>query len=262
MTATITAQDLYRALDERIPRSLSCEWDNDGVMCLPDPARPVRRVLIALDVTDRVIDAAIERGCDVILSHHPLVFHGLKHLTPEDPVVAKCIRLCSSGLAVFSFHTRLDAAVGGVNDTLAEMLGLTDVLPFSHEGVPIGRIGTAPEEYEKACDFASFVAHRLGAPGVFLADAGRPVHRVAVLGGSGSDCIEAALQAGADTYVTGEAAHHHMVGAPEQGFNLIAAGHFYTEHPVCTALQDMLHRIAPDLDIEVFNSNTTLTIHS
>ena len=140
---------------------------------------------------------------------------------------------------------------GGVNDTLATLLGLHDTIPFGE--CDIGRVGTlaAPMDAET---FAGQVKRLLGAPFVLLADAGAPVCRVAVMGGEGGDDVEAAKAAGADTYLSGRLGYHTMTDAPEGGMNLIEAGHFYTENPVCATLQRMVKEIAPDLACDLFFS--------
>lgn len=253
----MTVSQLYTVLAERIPSSLSCEWDNDGVMCMPEPDRPACRVLIALDITEQVVDHAIVGNYDLIVSHHPLLFHGIKHLTTDDPVARRAVKLCRAGIAAFSFHTRLDALAGGVNDVLAKLLSLKEISPFGNEG--IGRVGTLTEPVSAEA-FAATVAERLCAPTVTLADAGKPIVRVAVLGGSGGDDVTAAFAAEADAYVTGEAPHHWQVDAPEMGLSLIIAGHYYTEAPVCAMLTEMIGTLMPEAHIATFDSNTTKTI--
>lgn len=253
----MTIKEYYRAFCEKIPSELSLEWDNDGLMCCPDEGREVKKILIALDVTERVADAAVSGGYDLILSHHPLVFRGVKSLTERDGVGRKLILLVKHGISVMSFHTRLDAVTDGVNDVLAQVLGLRNVTVFGDEG--IGRIGDLPAP-TPAEDFAMTVKRALNAPTVKLADAGRPVHRVAVLGGSGKDDVYSAMKAGADTYVTGELAYHQLVDAPEMGLNLIEAGHFYTEYPVCTRLRALAEAFDPSVSCTVLFSDAVRVI--
>lgn len=253
----MTASELYRLLNEKIPTSLSCDWDNDGDMCLSEPDREVKSILLALDMTEAVIERAIAEGFDVIISHHPLLFHGLKHITPDDPVARRTIKLCRAGIAAFSFHTRLDALEGGVNDVLSARLGLKDITTFGDDG--IGRIGTLAESMS-AHELATRVADRLNAPAVTLSDAGKDVRRVAVLGGGGGDFMLDALAAGADAYVTGDAAHHHLVDAPERGISLIVAGHYHTEYLVLEQLAIMLQKLLPDAHILPISSNAVKTV--
>lgn len=249
----MTVGTLYAELERRIPRSLSCDWDNDGLMCCPDAEAPVRRVLVALDVTGDTVLRAINGGYDLIVSHHPMIFRPLRALEPGNYVAQRAIALTRAGISVMSFHTRLDAVEGGVNDTLAGLLGLRDVTPF---GDGIGRVGTL-EFAHTLCEFAEKIKSVTGAPAVLAGDAGLPVSRVALLGGSGSDDVPAALAAGADTYLTGELAYHHLSDARELGMNLLAAGHFHTEAPVTGTLRDMLLSVDPSLTVEIFDSNRT-----
>ena len=164
------------------------------------------------------------------------------------------MKLIKADIAVMSFHTRLDAVEGGVNDTLAKLLGISDATPF---GEGLGRIGTLPSPMALS-DFARMLKSSLCAPTVSVADAGKEVYRVAVLGGSGDDEIGAAIAADADTYVSGELGHHPMTDAPDMGINLIEAGHFYTEEPVCEVLSEKLSSLG--IEAVRFNSNRTMVI--
>lgn len=250
----MTVDELYQILNEKIPPSLSCSWDNDGLMCCPNGDKELHRVLIVLDVTADAVQHAIEGGFDLILSHHPMIFKGLPSVTEKNYTADKVIRLIQNGISVMSFHTRLDAVSGGVNDVLAELLGLVRTESFGSDGEAVGRIGFLPEPMAVST-FAEKIKELLGAPTVFLSDAGKPVSRVAVLGGSGGDDLAAAMAAGADTYLSGNLGYHQMVDAPEMGINLIEAGHFYTENPVCQRLCTWLHSVAPDVVCELYNSN-------
>ena len=232
-------RELYNYLDEIIPSDLSCAGDNDGLLCCPDPDREVRRVLVALDVTNEVVDEAVEGGFDLIVSHHPVIFRPLKSLDYDDGSSGKLIRLIRAGISVMSFHTRLDAVDGGVNDILADMLGLEDVRPFGVGGELLGRVGRL-ERPMTLDDFARRVKSALGAPGVLVAGCGRTVSTVALLGGSGKDDIIAAKETGADTYLSGRIGYHEMMAADEIDMNLIEAGHFYTEDPVCDRLAELI----------------------
>ncbi len=247
----------YEELNRRIPGELSCNWDNDGLMCCPEPKREVKRVLICLDATAKMVDTAIREKYDVIVTHHPLVFHKLSGLTTFEPVPNKLISLVRAGISVMSFHTRLDAVQGGVNDTLAQVLGLEEAVPYGEE--QIGRIGHLKEPMS-LMDFAKKVKDILGVPSLTVSDAGKQVFKVAVLGGSGSDDVLVTEQAGADTYVTGEIAFHHLSDAPERGMNLIAADHFYTENPVCMTLKSMIYKIDSTIETQIFNSNSAQMI--
>ena len=202
------------------------------------------------------VEEAITRGCNVILTHHPMLFRGLKTVDGRDTGSRKVIRMITHGITAMAFHTRLDAADGGVNDILAACLGLSDVTPFGEDGnpagQPIGRVGTLPAAVS-ADEFIQTVKAALGLPAVIFAGCGKPVHRVAVLGGGGEDDIFAAVAAGADTYVTGELKYHHLCDAPYGEINLIMAGHYHTEAPVLERLRELTAEICPEARICVWD---------
>lgn len=253
----MTVSELYSHLSEKIPSSLSCEWDNDGLMCCPRADREVRRVLLTLDITDGAIACAKERGCDVIISHHPLIFKPLPSIDGADSVSEAVIELIRSDIAAFSFHTRLDALSGGVNDVLAKRLGLCGCEPFGEEG--IGRIGELSSS-KSTEEFALFVKEALGAPYVNYADAGKTVHRVALLGGAGKDDIGAARAAGADSYLSGELGYHALQDAPQGEMNLFEAGHYFTEAPVLCVLEELVLGADRSIQVEHFDSYRIKTV--
>ena len=248
----MTIREFYAALDARFPRSLSCEWDNDGISCAPNLDAPVSGIYIALDPTEDAVEAAIQEGCNVLLTHHPMLFRGLKTVDGHDTGSRKVIRMIRNGVTAMALHTRLDAADGGVNDTLAARLGLSDVEPFGDDSnpacKPIGRVGNLPETME-AKAFIETVKTVLDLPALVFAGCGRSVRRVAVLGGAGDDDISAAVAAGADTYITGELRYHQLCDAPYGSINLIMAGHFHTEVPVLEVLERISRELCPDVPV-------------
>ncbi len=253
----MTVRELYAILNEKIPSALSCDWDNDGLMCCPDGSREVRRVLVALDATANVCEKAVEGGYDLILTHHPFIFKGLRALEDENAIFAKAMKLINAKISVMCFHTRLDALSGGVNDTLAGVIGLKNVESFIGEGLPIGRVGEldAPMSLN---DFAELVKEKLGSPFVLASDAGREVRRVAVVGGDGKDFIGEVRALGADTYLSGRFDYHSMTDTPDAigtPINLLEAGHFYTEFPVCATLCNMIAEISPEIECDIVNGN-------
>ncbi len=255
----MTQERLYRLLEQRIPTALSAPWDNDGAACLPEPEREVRRVLVALDVTDAAVDRAIEGGFDVLLAHHPLLFRGVKSLTPYDVVPAKLLKLARAGVAALSYHTRLDAAEGGVNDALCELLGIENAVPFGPDGeVPCGRVGNLKKPMD-AADFASELCRVLGADAVSLAGEGR-VKRIAVLGGEGGDFVDAAKAAGAELFLSGHIGYHRMLDAAEAGLVTVEAGHYETEYPVLARLADTVKELAPDVTVEIMPTRVIRTV--
>lgn len=243
----IKIRDIYNRMNELCPSSLSLDWDNDGIMCMPDPDMSVGRILLTLDITNGAVEFACQNGVELIISHHPLVFKPIKRLSASDLTGGKLLALAGSNIAAMSFHTRLDAADGGVNDALAEKLSLVGVRPFGEDGEMIGRVGEVRECI--LSEFALFVKERLGIKyPISVVDAGRPVRRVAVLGGAGKDFIASAIEVGADTFVTGEVGYNALVDAKDMGLNIIIGGHYHTERPILDKIRDTLAATDRTLD--------------
>lgn len=248
----MTVREIYDSLIERIPDALAEAWDNDGLMCASDDTREVKRALVTLDVTEEMVDYAIAGGIDLIISHHPLIFKPLKNLTEDDHIARKVIKLIKHDIAVISFHTRADKVEGGVNDTLCEIIGIKNAVPFGEGG--LGRIGELDEELSME-DFSYLLKGLLDCDGVKVADACIPVQRVAVVGGDGKSYLGAALEMGADTFVSGRIGYNVMAEASEMGINLLEAGHFFTEHPVTAFFQSLLYHLDHEMYVEVRSSN-------
>ena len=244
-------KELYAYIEGVAPRALSAEWDNDGIACCTDAERPVKRVLVALDATEAVVDKAIDGGFDVLLTHHPLLFKGVKELTPAATVPRKLLKLIKADVTAMSFHTRLDAAEGGVNDILAATLGLENVKPFGPVGEEMGRIGDLPKMLS-ATECAKTVCEKLQIPAVLLAGTGS-VRRVAVLGGEGGDFVSAAKAAGADLFLAGRIGYHRMLDGAEEGIALIEAGHFATEVAICRRLAALVREADPAAFVEIYD---------
>lgn len=243
-----TALEIEEALYRLAPKSGAMDWDNVGLL-LGDPASEISRVLVALDVTEAVADEAIETGCQLIVAHHPVMncrwlpVQSLREDTPQGHLLRK---LTMKGLCVICMHTNLDVAAGGVNDVLAHTLRLEDPGPFLEDG--LGRIGhlAAPMALD---GFVKQLSEALGCNGVRFADAGKPVYRVAVGGGACGEYADAAAQAGCDTFVTSDLSYHAFLDAAGKGINLIDAGHFPTEDPVCQVLVRYIGETFPTLSI-------------
>ena len=236
----------------RIPKELSEPWDNDGLMCCADSLQEINKIIVALDVTEDVVDYAIESDVDLIISHHPLIFRPLTSISEDNYVARKVIKLLESGITVMSFHTRLDKVSGGVNDHLCKVLGIENAVPFG-EG-DLGRIGYIPEE-RLLDDFALHIKECLDADVIRIADALNPVRHVAVVGGDGKSYVKDAIELGADTYISGRIGYNVMEEAAEMGINLIEAGHYFTEQPITEFLRDLLYSFDPSLSIEIVSSN-------
>lgn len=244
----MTVIEFYNKLCELYPSNLSASWDNDGLMCCHDRNAPIKKVLVSLDATEVAIDYAKENGFDLLLTHHPLIFRGIKELNDFHTIGRRVLSAIGADISVISLHTRLDAGEGGVNHILASLLGLTDITEFGDSDCPtLGRIGSTDISSPNA--FAEKIKNSLNAPSISAYIAG-PVHRVAVVGGAGDLCNEALL-AGADTLVTGECGYNKALDAAESGLNVFLAGHYFTEMPVCQKLKELSENLA-GAETEVF----------
>ena len=247
----MTVTELYRVLENLIPRELSCTWDNDGIMCLPDPSKEVRRVLLSLDATEGAVEYAAENGFDAVVTHHPLIFRPIKTVSDS-----RFMSLIKNDIAVFSFHTRLDAVDGGVNTALSELLGITDTERFGDDG--LGVIGNVSPMTDR--EFVLMAKERLGSPKAEAVLDGKTVTRVAVVGGDGEHYISAASSAGADLYISGRLSYNDMTDASVYGMSMAALGHFYTENPVLDKLEKMIKNVDPAVITEKFDCNVIETL--
>ena len=232
-------EEVRAFLDELAPQTLAEDWDNVGT--LVDCGTEITSVMMALDITEEVVAEAEMAGCQLVVSHHPVIFHPMRTLRRADVP----FRMVKKNISAICMHTNMDAADGGVNDILAAVFGLSEVVKFGGMG-RVGRL-RAPLAVPK---LAAQCGEKFAGP-VQYVDTGRPVERLAVLGGAGGDFFVQALEAGADCLLTGEARHHEAIDAKAAGISLIVAGHFATEFPLMPVLGDKLKRRFPELRVLV-----------
>ena len=241
-----TVREIENALYAWAPRDLAESWDNVGLL-VGSESRAVKRVLIALDVTDTVADEAVALGAKLIVAHHPVMnctWHKVQSVVDDNAQGRLLTKLLKSDVSAICMHTNLDAAEGGVNDVLAKTLGLEGLSSFNEE--KIGRVGTL--KCEKSLEqFLRDVIQSLGCQGLRYRDGGKPVRKVAVGGGACAEYIPQAIALGCDTFVTADVKYHDFLDA--EGLNLIDAGHFETENPVCEAVKAYLAQRFPRLEL-------------
>ncbi|MDR2421383.1 MAG: Nif3-like dinuclear metal center hexameric protein, partial [Oscillospiraceae bacterium] len=242
-------------LFEFAPIEAKLDSDNVGLLA-GDSRSPVRRILVALDITGEVIDEAASSGANLIISHHPLLFD-LKRVTDGDIRGKKLLSLLSRGISAICMHTNLDAARGGVNDALARAAGLRDTELLSEhgrcpDGTPFsyGRLGTLSAPM-RISEYLAFLKNALKTNGLRYHSSGREVSRVAVVGGSGGSELEKAVAAGCDTFVTADIRYDVFLDARELGINLIDADHFCTENVVVPELKRVLSEAFPDVPCRI-----------
>lgn len=239
--------DIYEYLCEVAPLELQMDFDNSGFQ-IGRVSNTVDKVLLSLDVTNAVVQEAEEIGAKLIISHHPLIFKGIKSIDETDPEGTRLLTLIEKGIAVISMHTNLDIAEGGVNDVLISLLGARATGTLDAENC--GRVGLLDEPMSMA-DFIGVCRDKLKVNGIRYYDAGREVSRLAVMGGAGGDALEDACLLGCDTYVTADIKYHQFLRAEELEINLIDADHFCTENPVIPVLQEKLSDSFPDVEFVV-----------
>ena len=239
------------AMEQIAPKELALGFDNPGYLIGTEKAE-IARVLVALDCTPAVADEAAQGGYDLVLTHHPLFFHAVKHILPDDPETAAAYRLLRHGVGLFAAHTNLDAAEGGVSQTLAETVGITGIERFSENGIGcVGALAT-PMRLD---ELAALAYERLGAPVRYTGDGARWITRAAAVGGAGGSEILPARAAGAEAFLTGECAHHDALSADVCGLSVIACGHYETERIVLPGLIRRLQTITNDVQYQLAHSD-------
>ncbi|MBQ2932534.1 MAG: Nif3-like dinuclear metal center hexameric protein [Clostridia bacterium] len=253
----IRLSKIMEELELVAPSSLKCPWDNVGLL-VGDENQKISRVFVCLDITSANVRDAIDFGADLIISHHPLIMEPLKSIT-ENGITQGIIRsLIQNNISAFCMHTSFDMADGGMNDLLAQKLGLENIRKFTPDEAigedgekldGIGRVGTL----ERPLSLAEFISSAKSALGcAALKYCGNPseqIQTVALCSGSGGSELYAAYNSGADVYVTADLKHDHGRIARELGLNIIDAGHFETENIICEFLADFFYHRFPDLEV-------------
>jgi dinuclear metal center YbgI/SA1388 family protein len=261
-----TLSQLVQTFEQLWPLSNAEDWDTPGVQ-VGSLSKPVHRVMLSVDITDAVLDAAIETKADLLLAHHPLLMRGIKFAGEDKPKGAALAKAIRAGLAVYAAHTNADVVANGVSDVLARALGLTNAVPLiGSPEIGTGRVGNLADATTLG-KFASVVARALPhtATGVRVAgDYNQAVERVAVCGGAGDSSIEAARAAGADVYVTADLRHHAVQDAREAslltgedaGMAIIDVSHWASEFLWLEIAAEQLRRIHPGISFEVCDLRT------
>ena len=250
------------AIKSIAPEALQESWDNSGIQVSPDSAKDYKRIMTALEISDGVVQEAVEKGVDMIVTHHPLIFSKLASVSDTATVGNQIITLIKNNIAVYSAHTSFDSAAGGTNSYLAEKIGLTESVPMipAPGGEPdegMGRVG----RYASPLIFGVFL-HKLetamGKDSIRIA--GNPpqsVETVALCTGSGAEFIDLARELGADVYITGDLKYHDARHADDTGFCVIDAGHHGTEVIFAENMAEKL-RAALGENVEIIVSETDI----
>ena len=250
-----TVHDILSFVETLAPNYMKMDWDNVGLLC-GSRSREVHKILLALDPFEAVCQEAVEVGAQLIVTHHPLIFRPLKSVTDDTEVGRSIFLLLSNGISAINAHTNLDCAPGGVNDRLADLLGLQNVEVISPSGTdaqgrPWGLLRMGQVKAQSLEEFLPLVKERLGCEGLRYSGSGKPVCRVAVGGGAcGSELMDA-VKAGCDTFVTADIKYNQFFDAQALGINLIDAGHFHTENPVISLLAEKISAAFPEIQVVI-----------
>ncbi len=241
-----TVNQIYNEINKLAPFSLALGFDNCGLL-VGSKEKQITACILALDVTNEVIDLAIKHKANLIITHHPIIFDPIKSVTDDSRVY----KLIKNDISVISAHTNLDIVDGGVNDVLVNLIGLTNVSIFENSD-GVGRIGELKQEMTGK-QLAQLVKQNINAKGVIATHTENTIKKVAVIGGAGGDYLESAITAGADAFITGEAQHHVVIDAINSDITLICTGHYYTEAPVLYSLKTRLEEKVSDVEFIIYD---------
>ena len=249
-----TVKDILAFVETLAPSYMKESWDRVGLNC-GHLDRPVERILVALDPFRAVCEEALEIEADLLLTHHALIWTP-GFITDMDEQGKNALFLIENNIACINAHTNLDCAPGGVNDILATKLALQNIAVVepkgvTPEGLPWGLLRMGSVEQQALPQFLAFVKEKLGCDGLRYVDGGKPVSKVAVGGGACAGEMQKAAAAGCDTFVTSDIRYNQFWDAQNLGINLIDAGHFHTENPVCVYLCQKLREAFPDISVSI-----------
>ena len=250
-------KDIIKVIEDFAPLSIQEGWDNSG-LCVGSHEDEVTSVLLALDCTPELVDEAVACGADMIVTHHPLIFSGLKKISPEDMVGEAVIKAIRAGISIYAAHTSADKVLEGVSGAMAAKLGLVNVtvLDEDGEGTGLGAVGDLPQPMT-AEQAVAFVKDRFALKAMKTS---RPsdgmISRVAMCGGSGGSLIKAARKAGAQLYISGDISYHNFF-TPD-GFMIMDIGHYESEIEIVDILFSLIKKNFPTFAVRItqnINSN-------
>ncbi len=252
-------KEVCETLERFAPLPLQESYDNAGLQVGLTEGEEASGVLLCLDVTERVVDEARERGCNLIVAHHPLLFRPLRRVTLATQVERCVVKAIKSGIAVYAAHTNLDNAPGGVNFAIARRLGLTNVeflAPMKGVDGGSGVIGDLPAPMADG-DFLQSVAEKFRVDGLMhnRCGEGHTVSRVALCGGAGDFLLDDAIRKGAQAFLTGEMGYHRYFGHEEE-ILIGVLGHYQSEQYTVDLLHDILAKACPGLTLVRTSVNT------
>lgn len=238
----MTVNDIYTYLDEKYDFSTALSYDNSGHL-VGSLQNTVTGIVVCLDCTDETVTQAVDCGANLIVSHHPVIFDPLKSVTDSSVVY----RLIRNDISVISVHTNLDQADGGINEVLANTIGLENIEKVSDSEGFVYRIGEIDEPVD-ADTFAKSVSDKLALPVKYVGE-NTHIKRVAVCSGSGGSMLLEVANTGVDAYVTADVKHDVFLDAHSIGMVLLDAGHYNTEDIIVAPLAKELSKAFPNIKV-------------
>lgn len=250
-------EQMIEVLEEIAPSNTQESWDNSGIQLAVGPME-IQKVLLTLEITDAIIEEAADENPDMIITHHPLIFGGIRTVDYRDVVGSYIVKLLNMGICVYSCHTPFDKLVGGNNDFLADLIGLQNVSGFQANGDldMIGRVGTFPKSMTLGA-IAKRLAKKLNMERSQIRVVGKgdmPIDKVGICTGAGSDLMELAIENDCQLLITGDVKYHEAQNAKALGIALIDAGHYGTEKSFAENFSKKLKEKIDD-KIEIVESN-------
>lgn len=256
---SVRCRDIMWLMEDLAPSKYAEEWDNPGLN-IGDADAEVRKILVALDASEEVIDEAVKKGADMIVTHHPLLFHPVKKINYDSPDGRKIIKLIRNNINMFAAHTNLDAVWGGTNDVLSEMIGLRDLKVLAsgkYEGVGIGRIGVFEGDITLGT-LSVKIKEALGLDAVRVTgNLSSKVKKAALCTGAGMEFMKEALEEGCDVLITSDMRYHEAMEAVERHIAVIDATHYATENIIVPKLAAYLREKLENRgvrDVEILES--------
>ncbi len=247
------AKEVAKILENFAPLSLQESWDNSG-FCVGNPDQEINSVMLGLDPTPNLIEEAVEKKCNMVITHHPLIFGGIKNVLQNNIVGKTIISAIKHDVIIYSIHTNIDKVIDGVSGQMAKKLNLKEVeiLAPGVDGNGLGIVGDLEEALDEERFFTllkkEFALDRIRT----TQRMGRKIGRVAMCGGSGKSLIQDAISSKADVYVTGDLSYHDFLSYPD--ILLADIGHFESEIDIVQTIYSILEKI-PNFAVQISRNN-------
>lgn len=250
------AKNIIKELELNFPKNLAEEWDNVGLL-VGDNRREIKKIQLSLDATEKAIDNAIENGVDMLVTHHPMIFKGIKNIDYSSVLGRKIIKLIENRINLYALHTNLDSALNGLNDYIIKELGVSNSKVIDENingescGSGIGRVYKLDKETTVA-EYIKLLKEKLEIENVRLVgEESSLIKKVAIVNGAGMSYWRKVKKLDVDLFITGDVGYHEALDAMESGLNLIDIGHFEGEKCFAQLLKSYFEKMS--IDVIIYN---------